>query len=353
MSLGLPRFHGPFAFKPASRPHNPRGVPRTTDETSNTAGLQDSLGGFPLPGSAASVVAVPAPGEGPGYWAGASSAALDEDGTFVIGYRVRNGHDGAAETVIARSEDGERFTTVATLEQSEFGAKSMERPSLVRTETGRWRLYVCCADPGSPHWWIDAIDADEPEGFAAEGARTIFPGDRLIGVKDPLVQRTGQGWRAWICCHLLDQPGEEDRMNTAYATSEDGLGWEWHGVVLEGRPGAWDARGARVTAVLPDGRASYDGRATAEENGRTHRPRIPERRTRTTATRRERARGRTIPRCLATARRRLSHLLRSQASRREPRTAHGTHPASNRTGFSCVLEYWITARGPLLIQPKT
>ena len=139
----------------------------TTDEAPNTAGPQDSLRGFPLPGSAASVVAVPAPGDGPGRWAGASSGALDEDGTFVVGYRLRHGHDGAAETVIARSEDGERFTTVATLEQSEFDAKSMERPSLLRTETGSWRLYVCCADPGSPHWWIEAIDADEPEGFAA------------------------------------------------------------------------------------------------------------------------------------------------------------------------------------------
>jgi hypothetical protein len=28
----------------------------------------------------------------------------------------------------------------------------------------------------------------------------------------------------------------------------------------------WDARGARLTAVLPDGRAAYDGRATKEEN---------------------------------------------------------------------------------------
>ena len=112
----------------------------TTDETSNTAAPQDSLRGFPLPGSAASVVSVPAPGDGPGYWAGASSAALEEDGTVVIGYRLRHGHDGAAETVIARSDDGERFTTVATLEQSEFGAKSMERPSLLRTETGSWRL---------------------------------------------------------------------------------------------------------------------------------------------------------------------------------------------------------------------
>jgi hypothetical protein len=239
----------------------------TTDEPSNTARPQDSLRDFPLPGSAASVVAVPAPGEGAGFWAGASCAAFDEDGTLVIGYRVRHGHGGAVETVIARSEDGERFTTVATLEQSEFDAKSMERPSLVRTETGRWRLYVCCADPGSAHWWIEAIDADEPEGFAAENASTVFPGDRLTtGVKDPLVQRTSEGWRAWICCHILDLPGEEDRMYTAYATSEDGLRWRWHGVALERRPGYWDARGARVTAVLPDGRAAYDGRATAEEN---------------------------------------------------------------------------------------
>jgi hypothetical protein len=171
--------------------HQPR---VTTDEASDAAGPKDSLRGFPLQGSAASVVAVPAPGGGPGYWAGASSTALDEDGTFVVGYRVHHGHGGAAETLIARSEDGERFTTVATLEQSEFGAKSIERPSLVRTEAGRWRLYVCCADPGSPHWWIDALEADEPEGVVAAEARTVFPGDRLTGVSDK-----GKGLTAgWI-----------------------------------------------------------------------------------------------------------------------------------------------------------
>ena len=55
-------------------------------------------------------------------------------------------------------------------------------------------------------------------------------------------------------------------MTSAYATSSDGLEWEWHGTVLSPRPGTWDARGARVTAVLPDGRATYDGRTTKEEN---------------------------------------------------------------------------------------
>jgi hypothetical protein len=96
--------------------------------------------------------------------------------------------------------------------------------------------------------------------------RPVFPGDELTGVKDPVIQRTGSQWRAWICCHPLESPGEEDRMYTRYATSDDGLTWTWGAIALSGRAGSWDARGARITAVLADGRASYDGRATKEEN---------------------------------------------------------------------------------------
>jgi hypothetical protein len=55
-------------------------------------------------------------------------------------------------------------------------------------------------------------------------------------------------------------------VTTAYSTSADGLDWSWHGTVLRPRPGTWDARGARVTAVLDDGRVAYDGRPTAEAN---------------------------------------------------------------------------------------
>jgi hypothetical protein len=167
---------------------------------------------------------------------------------------------------VARSDDGETFSVVAMLDKSRFGAMSMERPALVRTEQGRWRLYVCSATPGSKHWWIDVLEADDPSGFEEAEARTAFPGDEIVAVKDPIVRRAAGGWEAWICCHPLDEPGEEDRMTSAYATSEDGLAWEWHGTVLSPRPGSWDARGARLTAVLPDGRAAYDGRATKEEN---------------------------------------------------------------------------------------
>ena len=224
------------------------------------------MASFPLPGASRAVVAAEAPGSGVGWWAGSSSAAVAPDGTIVVAYRVRTGAAGRGSTVVARSENGERLTTVVTLDQDRFGAQSMERPALVRTDDGRWWLYVCSATPGSKHWWIDVLEADDPEGFADADPRTVFAGDERVGVKDPLVQRVDGGWRAWICCHPLDVPDEEDRMTTAYATSEDGLEWAWHGTALAGRPNVWDARGARVTAVLADGRAAYDGRATKEEN---------------------------------------------------------------------------------------
>jgi hypothetical protein len=75
-----------------------------------------------------------------------------------------------------------------------------------------------------------------------------------------------------VCCHPLDDPDATDRMTTRYATSSDGLNWQVGPVALAGRPGFWDARGTRITAVIPTGPggerllAYYDGRATSAEN---------------------------------------------------------------------------------------
>ena len=78
----------------------------------------------------------------------------------------------------------------------------------------------------------------------------------------------------WMCCHPLADRGYEDQMITRHATSVDGLHWRDHGVVLRGTPGGWDARGARITAILDEAPLTvlYDGRATAAvalPNGRT------------------------------------------------------------------------------------
>jgi hypothetical protein len=126
---------------------------------------------------------------------------------------------------------------------------------------------VPCATPGTKHWRIDVLEAPTVEGLGDAVPRVAFAGDPLtIGVKDPVVRRTAGGWHAWLCGHHLEVAGHEDRMCSIYATSADGLRWRYHGIVLRGRPGAWDARGARVTTVLPGGWFAYDARATAEEN---------------------------------------------------------------------------------------
>jgi hypothetical protein len=228
----------------------------------------------PLPSVEQGCVVVPAPDRGPGNWAGAPHAFLD-DGVYWVSYRVRRaiGPERAdtrgVETVVARSEDGERLETVARIERASFGADSFERPCLVRRPDGGWRLYVCCATPGSKHWWIEAIDADSPSGLPAGVRTVVFPGSDALAVKDPIVEAVAaDAWRAWICCHPLTEPGEEDRMTTACATSADGLSWDWHGDVLRPAPGTWDQRGARITTVLRSEPlvVLYDGRATAEEN---------------------------------------------------------------------------------------
>ncbi len=226
------------------------------------------MSSFPIPGTGRIVVAVPAPRPTDGCWAGAPSAALDTDGSFVLAYRLRDVDRRGAATVIMRSPDGEQFSPVATVDKDRFGAISLERPALVHTDAGRWRLYASCATPNSKHWWIDVLEADDPSKLGGAEARTVFPGDESTGVKDPVIRRRDGGWEAWICCHPLDEADEEDRMTTVYATSGDGLTWTEHGTALAPRPGTWDARGARVTAVLPDGQASYDGRATKDENFR-------------------------------------------------------------------------------------
>jgi hypothetical protein len=179
---------------------------------------------------------------------------------------MRHGHDGHDEVVVARSDDGEHLTTVVAFDERRFGATAVERPALVQLPSGGWRLWVCGATPNSRHWWTGVLEAGTLEGLADAELREAFPGDDRVGVKDPLVRLGERGWEAWLCCHPLDVWDAEDRMSTAYATSEDGLRWTWHGTVLGGRPGTWDQRGARLTTVLPDGRAAYDGRASKEEN---------------------------------------------------------------------------------------
>ena len=220
---------------------------------------------LPVPGRAAASVVVPAPASGEGNWAGAPSAALDATGAVVLAYRVRLADSRGVTNVVARSLDGESFTTLATIDRARFGAVSLERPSIVRTDADRWRLYVSCALAGKA-WRIDMLEAEDPAALTKASPKTVFPGDPGTAMKDPVIRRAKNQWQAWVCCHPLSDPGEEDRMRTAYLTSDDGIRWDFLTTALGGRSGCWDSRGARVTSVLSNRWATYDGRASKEEN---------------------------------------------------------------------------------------
>ena len=225
---------------------------------------------LPVPRFVDAAVAVEPPGDGAGNWSGAPSALL-VDGVVHLAYRTRAplGQGRGLAVVLARSRDGVRFETVGEVTKDRFGAESLERPALVRTPEGRWRLYVSCATPGSKHWWVDVLEADTVEGLADAARRTVLPGDDRHAVKDPVIVQVGRTWHLWASVHPLDLPMHEDRMTTEHYTSPDGLSFTHAGTALGPRSGRWDARGVRVSAVFPvDGQwgATYDGRASAAEN---------------------------------------------------------------------------------------
>jgi hypothetical protein len=223
-----------------------------------------------IPQPERSVVAVAPPGTGPGTWAGAPSAA-HRDGETYLAYRLRRpeGMGRGYAVAVARSADGEHFETLLTIGREELGAESLERPALVPTPDGGWRLYLSCATPGTKHWRVEVLEASHPGRFEPQRSRVVLPGDASTAVKDPVIVHDGNLWHLWASVHPLTDPDHTDRMATDYACSTDGLSWSWQGTALSPRPGEWDARGVRVTAVrlLPDTAvAYYDGRASAAEN---------------------------------------------------------------------------------------
>jgi len=232
--------------------------------------LSTGISTLPLPRWEDSAVVVEPPGDEPGAWSGAPSAVV-AGGEVYLAYRVRLpiGAGRGVANVVARSRDGVTFTKVTEVTKDRFGAESLERPALVRTPGGRWRLYVSAATPGTKHWRVDLLEADTPEGLATAPARTVLAGDETAGVKDPVLHHDEHGWHLWASVHPLESWDDADRMTTEYATSPDGVHWTWRGTALSGRPGEWDARGVRVSSVRVDGdeiTVAYDGRATAGEN---------------------------------------------------------------------------------------
>src|SRR5215469_16028861 len=146
-----------------------------------------------LPSPDRSVLAVGPPALEPGSWAGASSAVFDGDG-FVMAYRLRTGSTRGAGIAIARSADGVTFETTQVITKDEMDCESLERPALVLTEWGTWRLYLSCATWGTKHWRVEMIEAPEPDAFDSTKRMMVLPGDASAAVKDPVIKFHDGTW---------------------------------------------------------------------------------------------------------------------------------------------------------------
>jgi len=220
------------------------------------------------PDPARAVVVRPAAGSGGQTWVGSPSAVRAGE-EIVIAYRLRDPERRGYAVEVARSADGVHFDTLVSIGKEEMACESLERPALIRTPAGIWRLYLSCATAGTKHWRVELIEAAAPDDFDPAESRVVLSGDAALAVKDPVIVDHGGLWHLWASVHPLDDPEQTDRMATDYATSADGLAWTWHGRALKPRPGEWDGRGARVTAVRFNGEgimAFYDGRASAAQN---------------------------------------------------------------------------------------
>ena len=220
------------------------------------------------PDPVSALIVKPAAGSGGQSWVGSPSAVRVGD-EIVMAYRLRDEVRRGHAVEVARSLDGVHFQTVASISKEQMACESLERPALVLTDSGTWRLYLSCATAGTKHWRVELIEANAPEEFDPRSRRVVLPGDSQVAVKDPVIVEHAGLWHLWASVHPLDDPDATDRMRTDYATSADGLTWQWQGTALAPRPGEWDARGVRIAAVRfrEDGvTAFYDGRATAEQN---------------------------------------------------------------------------------------
>ena len=221
---------------------------------------------------------VRAPGGGEGWWAGAPSRA-EWRGMPLISYRLRAPRPRRGYAVRIGRLDGDRVVDLYEIAASQIASPSLERACLV-PRGDRLLLYLSSVDRSDGRWRIDLLTANGPAGFDPMSPRTVLSAASTgtEGVKDPVVATSGDDLVMYASVAL--RAGAPDhatgdvfgtgtiRSATGMARSRDGVRWDWLGPVLEPSGGGWDAYETRISCLLSDDLALYDGIARPEDNYR-------------------------------------------------------------------------------------
>lgn len=196
------------------------------------------------------------------WWAGAPSAFHDaETGETWLAVRMRTaeGQRGSLgyEIRILKSTNKRDFSVVRKIHREELGVPVVERPALVKTPDGKFRLYGCSAFVGQ--WAIWALDdADDPAALDPESIDVVLhppinetPHAALSGFKDPFVIMIGDTWHMTLI-------GEAHKMAARpyHYISKDGRDWSPRDV-MNGRPAAffhaagWHSWATRPACLIP------------------------------------------------------------------------------------------------------
>ncbi len=165
----------------------------------------------------------------PEWWAGAPSVLRDDDGTFYLAARMREGDSPRGlrgyEIRILKSTDGVSFEPIHSIRREDAGVSGFERPALVRDPgTGKYKLYACS---GFERGWriMKFDDADDPAGFDPRSIRSIIASDHpddgffhVTGYKDPFVLWARGQWHAFMI-------GTDSIERVHHFLSDDGERW--------------------------------------------------------------------------------------------------------------------------------
>lgn len=226
---------------------------------------------------------------GRGYWVGAPGVLYDQDKElFYLTYRYHT-HDCYPNTSImkrghiariASSQNGVEFVDIKEFRNEDFHASSLGRASLIKTKDGIYRYFMCHDNLDETQWVIGVLSAPRIEELKPDAWQPAFTSGEATkeSLRDPYVLFHDDVYYLLVTIERIRWPenkggdkyaGVTVKRSTGYATSTDGIHFDWKGEIFKPLETGWDSDCRRITSVLPLTEqlvAFYDGSSGYENN---------------------------------------------------------------------------------------
>jgi len=226
---------------------------------------------------------------GRGYWVGSPGVFYDQEKElYYLTYRYHS-HDTYQNTNImkrghiariASSNNGAEFNDIKEFRNEDFHSSSLGRASLIKLKDGTFRYFMCHDNLDETQWVIGVLSAPQVAELKADSWQPLFTSGDAVkeSLRDPYVFYQNNTYYLLVTIERIHWPENEGgdkyagvtvKRSTGYATSTDGIHFDWKGEVFKPPQTGWDADCRRIASVLPlKGQlvAFYDGISGSENN---------------------------------------------------------------------------------------